>query len=1811
MNPDQPPSDTNNSTEQEYNTQWHILEQLKSSVAAPELAGSTEVAERMATLPVDASGHSSSEPVMQGAGNNPGDDPYQEQWHVLEQLKASVKALHWSGNSSPDTLSKSPKIRKYSDQFTEPRLQDLEPQTTGYSSKSLNPNSSSDLSLESDALGFVSLPNRPATIGNYGASDSPPYSKGMPINLQAAYTASSDNGTKVSMQRPEPNTQASMSKSPLSARERLQPDGRDGPDSCAVPVAVTLPGGSQGVPVQPLPAYLSTTSVTDLSGFPGQTPDQSVSTYSLAGQAMDGTQSVILPAVPSPSSHFPGVSSTQAYTPPYQLFVPSSGAAPPGDSSGLGVSVNDLLGGMQTLDSNLLTGVSFPYAQGSIYSQASNYVISPLAGGSDVKESSSHALFDSHFSEVLHAGSGIAPSPPTQAWGLGSRMQSYPTSIWQDTENGIEPTHPSNHQQDNMVSSNREQQQSDEYETVQGASENILIEQELESPQEQSGSRTSSRNSDSLSNLLVGSKNSSPVDREVMARVQEITNRYLGSPSESSTSQSASLNGSPTERPSSDKKVSIDGFSTSHTSLKSPSPVTEVLMDPTGLRETTGITTPTVTSTFVKSNYSQVAATTFPVANSYVSSAATHMTRQPARTTIVNKLHAGLMDSEDDVESPVSKLLGPQFRATQDYLNKLKQRGLESTSSAEQSEKDFYQGNSLYAQQSFTSAASFEPYTTKPKDVSSDSLASSVPSVKQAWIVSSHKSLPEYVPHGSTGGASSIPCSPELTDASTYSNSSLILRAPGVKHTWSEDSHERRSDIGESGMIALEKNASTSLDESSTHAYCLRPSVPVVPEPNTIVPEGMEIASRHSVLQTSTPDTGFVSSRRSDTSTGIHLNRQQNAFGSVYNSSEASSAGRNEMPARSSSLSSFETPLTSYVPTTVSAQNSSSRGRESFSSNTIVSSHDEAEDTDDLLSYEAALEGDLKYFRQLKSDSKSKTPPVKDRPFTSSVDSTKIQTGLNGDISSITGSVHRPDLDKATRQFHMSLGAGSISPLTESEVGTLRKSDQVLRQYQDENKIPSYLESRGKDTDRYSSNTMYTPTPESSSSSLYKPHLHHQDPMPTGTSGLVGQEATHGLYDVRHSSGPGSTNRRRRAMGLSPRLDRVSRTTEGEVYVSADSTPFDLRDEGGSDTTTTSKDDESDPQLSKRRSATGSRSSKEKSLYRPDSRKNSSVNSSINKHGSARNRSHQDTKSMLDDYVVGRRSVQAGDRELLRRDRSSNGSHGTEYTTRKSKELNDMWERFQESLRSSPSYTKKGSVSSHLDRLSTLLAKPLLETTGSSSVSDPERGNRAKSEAPSTSYYSSDASSDLTQLNEGFIEFMRNPSFSQQIRLRKLLETVNIANVPTFPRLRRTDTTTTSTSTESDTSTSETFYTSEHDAAPVVMSRPNRGSRKVSRTPVLEPSHRVKTTAETKEILSKCICSKTQVKDEQVRGSRATQTSHTRDVAVNVPTPKHRALKERKPSKSGRAVDVGVQTHLDSDLESPSVNRIHSSNTDGYPTRQDSPDRTTKSKHKQHRKDRLIAGHNSPVYRAYQENLSSSEKENSLSSEHSYSPGKHQRRQGHKERIIASQNSPAAKIRTSHNKEPNDSGPAWFYPVSNKHYSRPSDSESMIQPANLRRDDQTTKTFSPPAAAVSTSMQRLSLQEAFNFAKPDFVSRSRARLNRIGRNRVVRERGEVTQDGEQRVTKMEIPVKGSGEQARKPNQAPRKTHLPENNRVPRPRRLSKKEMRELNQKLYNNLPEVKAQKDENKRAAFYKTNRLKAQLYDKRVRDRLKKRYSA
>ena len=75
------------------------------------------------------------------------------------------------------------------------------------------------------------------------------------------------------------------------------------------------------------------------------------------------------------------------------------------------------------------------------------------------------------------------------------------------------------------------------------------------------------------------------------------------------------------------------------------------------------------------------------------------------------------------------------------------------------------------------------------------------------------------------------------------------------------------------------------------------------------------------------------------------------------------------------------------------------------------------------------------------------------------------------------------------------------------------------------------------------------------------------------------------------------------------------------------------------------------------------------------------------------------------------------------------------------------------------------------------------------------------------------------------------------------------------------------------------------------------------------------------------------------------------------------------------------------------------------------------------------------------------------------------------------------------------SGPVWFHPVSNKHDSRPS------EPLRETKLNQTRVDTFDTTMGAPHSLQKLSLQEAFLYAKPFFIKKSRDRLEKVTQKR--------------------------------------------------------------------------------------------------------------
>ncbi|KAG5265491.1 hypothetical protein AALO_G00243080 [Alosa alosa] len=125
-----------------------------------------------------------------------------------------------------------------------------------------------------------------------------------------------------------------------------------------------------------------------------------------------------------------------------------------------------------------------------------------------------------------------------------------------------------------------------------------------------------------------------------------------------------------------------------------------------------------------------------------------------------------------------------------------------------------------------------------------------------------------------------------------------------------------------------------------------------------------------------------------------------------------------------------------------------------------------------------------------------------------------------------------------------------------------------------------------------------------------------------------------------------------------------------------------------------------------------------------------------------------------------------------------------------------------------------------------------------------------------------------------------------------------------------------------------------------------------------------------------------------------------------------------------------------------------------------------------------------------------------------------------------------------------------------------------------------------------SALERLSLQEALAFRRPEFVSRSRERLKRLCL--LKEERRLQAQFNLERETLF--------------NRPPLTRRYTHNTAVPDPpvkRAVPKKEMFQRSKQIYSQLPEVRRRKEEEKRKAEYRAYRLNAQLFNKKITNRV------
>nr|XP_015312341.1 PREDICTED: centrosomal protein C10orf90 isoform X1 [Macaca fascicularis] len=124
----------------------------------------------------------------------------------------------------------------------------------------------------------------------------------------------------------------------------------------------------------------------------------------------------------------------------------------------------------------------------------------------------------------------------------------------------------------------------------------------------------------------------------------------------------------------------------------------------------------------------------------------------------------------------------------------------------------------------------------------------------------------------------------------------------------------------------------------------------------------------------------------------------------------------------------------------------------------------------------------------------------------------------------------------------------------------------------------------------------------------------------------------------------------------------------------------------------------------------------------------------------------------------------------------------------------------------------------------------------------------------------------------------------------------------------------------------------------------------------------------------------------------------------------------------------------------------------------------------------------------------------------------------------------------------------------------------------------------------------LTLQEALEVRKPQFISRSQERLKKL-EHMVQQRKAQRKEDLRQKQSI--LPIRTSKKQFTVPHP------LSDNLFKPKERCISEKEMHMRSKRIYNNLPEVKKKKEEQRKRVILQSNRLRAEVFKKQLLDQL------
>ncbi|XP_067908842.1 (E2-independent) E3 ubiquitin-conjugating enzyme FATS [Heterodontus francisci] len=134
-----------------------------------------------------------------------------------------------------------------------------------------------------------------------------------------------------------------------------------------------------------------------------------------------------------------------------------------------------------------------------------------------------------------------------------------------------------------------------------------------------------------------------------------------------------------------------------------------------------------------------------------------------------------------------------------------------------------------------------------------------------------------------------------------------------------------------------------------------------------------------------------------------------------------------------------------------------------------------------------------------------------------------------------------------------------------------------------------------------------------------------------------------------------------------------------------------------------------------------------------------------------------------------------------------------------------------------------------------------------------------------------------------------------------------------------------------------------------------------------------------------------------------------------------------------------------------------------------------------------------------------------------------------------------------------------------------------------------------------TALQLLTLREALEMYKPDFISRSQKRIQQL-EVKAKQRRVQLAEPMKQQKKRMGPPVQNTSFPSPiKKRQCTVPHPLSDKLFKPRERMIPEKEMQMRSKRIYDMLPEVKRKKEEEKKKIISQTNRLRAELFKKKL----------